>query len=54
MCIIASADNTATEQCEWVDEEWVDTANLQIPPDISIEYGTPVYTMNQRAPEWEL
>ena len=53
MCIIASADNTTTEQYEWAGEEWVGTANLQIPPDISIEYGTPVYTMNQRAREWE-
>ena len=52
MCVIASAENNA-QQHEWFDKKFVDTTNLQIPPEVSVQYRTLVYTMDQRAHEWE-
>jgi hypothetical protein len=26
---------------------------IDVPPDIAMEYGTAVYSANQREPEWE-
>ena len=52
MCIIASAENNA-QQYKWFDKKFVDTTNLQIPPEVSVQYRTLVYTMDQRAHKWE-
>ena len=53
MCVIASAENNA-QQHEWFDKKFVDTTNLQIPPEVYAQYRTLVYTMDQGAHEWEL
>ena len=50
--VIAIAENN-TQQHEWFDEKFVETPNLQIPPEVFVQYGTLVYTMDQRAHEWE-
>ena len=49
MCVIASAKNNA-QQHEF-DKKFVDTTNLQIPPEVYVQYRTLVYTMDQRAHE---
>ena len=51
MCIIARDDEI--EDFEWYDDVSVDTTGLHIPPT-AVEHGTPVYSEDGRAPEWEL
>ena len=48
MCVIARDDEIEDEDAS------VDTTGLHIPPSTAVEHGTPVYSEDGRAPEWEL
>ena len=52
MCVIARDDEI--EDFEWYDDASVDTTGLHIPSSTAVEHGTPVYSEDRRAPEWEL
>jgi hypothetical protein len=53
MCVLIR-DESATEEFEWHEEQYVDTTALNIPQmDNRVEYGTPVYTIGDRAPVWK-
>ena len=52
MCVIARDDEI--EDFEWYDDASVDTTGLHIPPSTAVEHGTPMYSEDGRAPEWEL
>ena len=53
MCVLLE-EESAMEELEWHEEQCVDTRGLDVPQlDNYVECGTPIYTLEDRAPAWK-
>ncbi|CAB3979548.1 Hypothetical predicted protein [Paramuricea clavata] len=53
MCVLVE-EESAMEELEWHEEQYVDTTGLNISQlENYVENGTPVYTLEDRAPAWK-